>query len=295
MMAVMTVPAEPDQTLPDTSPAPRRVWVDDRLLEADEASVSAVDHGLVVGDGVFESLKVTPAGAFALGRHLARMTRSAEGLGLPAPDHDRVREATDAVLADRPYELGLLRITWTGGAGPLGSQRAYGPPTLVLADTPVEPAPASTAVVTVPWTRNEHGAMTGVKTTSYAENVRALRHAYDRDATEGLFLNTAGHVCEGTGSNLFCVLDGEVVTSPLASGALAGITRELLLEWADVTERDLTLAEAQRADEVFLTSSLRDVQGVHRWDGVTFDAPGPVTRRLQQLFAERSAADPDPR
>lgn len=274
---------------------PRRVWVDGRVQDAAEARVGATDHGLVAGGGVFESLKVTPAGAYAVTRHLARLSRSAAGLGLPAPDQDQVRAAIEAVIADRDYDLGIVRITWTGGPGPLGSGRPFGPPTLVVADAPARPLPERTAIVTLPWTRNQHGAMNGIKTTSYGENVRGLAYALDRDASEGIYLNTVGHVAEGTGANLFVVLGEEVVTPPLASGALGGITRELLCEWTPVSERDLTLAESQAADEVFLTSSLRDVQRVTRWDDVTLPADGPVTTRIRGLFARRCREDVDPR
>jgi branched-chain amino acid aminotransferase len=148
-------------------------------------------------------------------------------------------------------------------------------------------------VVTAPWARNEHGALTGVKSTSYGENVRVLAYATQRGASEGLMLNTAGQLCEGTGANVFVVVDGRVVTPPLSAGALAGITRDLVLEWTDVEERDLTLAEALAADEVFLTSSLRDVQSVYRWDDTTFGAH-PVTDAVARTFAKRSAADLEP-
>lgn len=271
-----------------------RVWANGHLYaDPDEARVGVTDHGLVVGDGVFEALKVTPAGAFATGRHLARLDRSAAAMGLPTADHRVIRAAIDELLDGQSVELGKLRITYTGGRGPLGSGAAYGPATLVVALDRWAPASPTTAVVTAPWSRNEHGALAGVKSTSYAENVRVLAYAVDRGCGEGLLLNTAGNVCEGTGSNLFAVFGGAVVTPPLSAGPLAGITRQLLLEWWPVEQRDLTLAEAQAADEVFLTSSLRDVQAVTRWDDVTFGAH-PVTERVAAAFAERAGADPDP-
>ncbi|GAA1427967.1 aminodeoxychorismate lyase [Microlunatus lacustris] len=273
---------------------PLRVWVNGRVHEdPDQATVAVTDHGLVVGDGVFEALKVTAAGPFALRRHLERLDRSAASLGLPPADHGVIRGAVEELLAGQQVELGKIRITYTAGRGPLGSGAAYGPQTLVVALDAAEPPEPSTAVVTAPWSRNEHGAMTGVKSTSYAENVRVLADAAARGASEGLMLNTAGHLCEGTGSNVFVVLDGRVVTPPLAAGALAGITRDLVLEWTAVEERDLTLAEALGADEVFLTSSLRDVQPVHRWDDTTF-GDHPVTDAVARVFAERSAADLEP-
>ena len=295
-----TLPTQPgtgaDRTASVSRPAvPPAVWIDGRLwVDGREARVGATDHGLVVGDGVFEALKVTPAGPFALRRHVDRLERSAAAMGLPAPDRGAIAEGVDAVLADRTWTSGKIRITYTGGDGPLGSQAAYGVPTLVVASAATDPAPASTDVVTAPWRRNEHGALTGVKSTSYAENVRGLAYAHARDCGETVFLNTAGSVCEGTGTNVFCVFGREVVTPPLSAGPLAGITRELLLEWAPVVERDLTLEEALGADEVFLTSSLRDVQLVERWDGHAFTGLGAVTAQLAGVFAERSGADLDP-
>lgn len=273
----------------------RFVWINGRLQNHGEGpTVSATDHGLVVGDGVFEALKVTAAGAFAVRRHLERLSRSAAALSLPALDHDQLREAIDAVLADRDFTVGKVRITYTGGSGPLGSQAAYGPPTLIVAAEASPHPPATTAVVTAPWSRNENGALAGVKSISYAENVRALAHAAERGAGEAIFLNTTGNVCEGTGTNIFCVFGDTVVTPPLSSGPLAGITRDLLLEWEEITERDLTLAEALAADEVFLTSSLRDVQSVDRWGDTIFSPNRRVTERISRSFAERAGADVDP-
>lgn len=271
------------------------VWLNGRLYEnPDEARLTVTDHGIVVGDAVFEALKVTKGGAFAITRHLRRMARSARALGLPEPDAGLVREGIEAVIDGRSYSYGKVRITYTGGRGPLGSQAPYGPTNLIVAADAAEPPPSEAAVVTAPWTRNEHGALTGVKSTSYAENVRALAHAHAHEASEAIFLNTAGNVCEGTGTNFFCVLGSEIVTPPLSAGPLAGITRELLLDWCPVTERDVTLAEAMRADEVFLTSSMRDVQAVSCWDGVAFEAPGPQTALAAKIFTERAADDLDP-
>ncbi|MCZ9341211.1 aminotransferase class IV, partial [Streptomyces sp. TRM76130] len=199
------------------------------------------------------------------------------------------------VLAAAPMPLGRLRITWTGGPGPLGSDRGAHEPTLLVALGATARRPDSTAVITVPWTRNERGALTGLKTTSYAENVVALARARERGASEALFANTVGRLCEGTGSNVFVVLDGEIHTPPVASGCLAGITRALTAEWTGATETDLPLDVLERADEIFLTSTLRDVQAVHRVDGRELPgAPGPVTAKAMRLFEERAGADLDP-
>ncbi|SMF24446.1 aminotransferase class IV [Streptomyces sp. Amel2xC10] len=272
-----------------------KLWLDGRLQDAESARVSVFDHGLTVGDGIFETVKAVDGRTFALTRHLDRMARSARGLGLPEPDLDEVRHACAAVVEANPVPLGRLRITYTGGHGPLGSDRGDRGPTLVVALGESTRRTDSTAVVTVPWTRNERGALTGLKTTSYAENVIALARAHEHGATEALFPNTAGLLCEGTGSNVFVVLDGEIHTPPLASGCLAGITRELTVEWTGAKETDLPLDVLERADEIFLTSTLRDVQAVHRVDTRELPgAPGPVTAKAMRIFEERAGDDLDP-
>ena len=272
-----------------------RIWLDGAVYDdPSEAMIAGNDHGLLVGDGVFETLKVTAQGAFAVQRHLNRLSRSAAALHLPPPDHGRIREAIDAVVDSRDFPRGKLRITYTGGRGPLGSEAAYGPPTLLAALAPADRAAPITSIVTAPWTRNERGALAGVKSISYAENVRTLGYAAEKEASEAIFLNTAGHVCEGTGTNIFLVFGDTVVTPPLSSGPLAGITRELIMEWSQVEERDLTVEEAKRADEVFITSSMRDVQGIERWDDLIFSPARQITEAVATGFAERSEADLDP-
>jgi branched-chain amino acid aminotransferase len=272
------------------------VWVDGKLAPAAEASVAALDHGLIVGDGVFETCKVVHDRPFALTRHLRRLDASARVLGLAVPSG--VRDAVEAVLAAAHLPLGRLRITVTGGAGPLGSSRGTGGASLVVAAAPAEPWPSRIAAITVPWTRNENSAVVGAKTTSYAENVVALRAAHQAGAHEALMANTRGELCEGTGTNVVLVLGGRLVTPPLTSGCLAGITRELLLEWSEqagtpIEQRALTMAELAAAEEVLLTSSTRDVQPVSELDGrpLVLTSAG---RAAVDLFARRAAEDPDP-
>ncbi|MDQ0778542.1 branched-chain amino acid aminotransferase [Streptomyces aurantiacus] len=272
-----------------------KIWLDGGLQDSESARVSVFDHGLTVGDGVFETVKAVDGRPFALTRHLDRLARSASGLGLPEPDRDEVRSACAAVLDANPMRLGRLRITYTGGHGPLGSDRGEQGPTLVVALGESGRRPDSTAVITVPWARNERGAQTGLKTTSYAENVVALARAREHGGSEALFANTVGQLCEGTGSNVFVVLDGEIHTPPVASGCLAGITRALTVEWTGAKETDLPLDVLERAEEVFLTSTLRDVQAVHRVDGRELPgAPGAVTAKAMRIFDERAGDDVDP-
>ncbi|MQY11939.1 D-alanine aminotransferase [Streptomyces sp. RB5] len=272
-----------------------KIWLDGALRDAGDARVSVFDHGLTVGDGVFETVKATDGQPFALTRHLRRLARSAAGLGLPEPDLDEVRRACAQVLAANPVPLGRLRITYTGGVSPLASDRGQVGPTLVVALGEARRRPDTTAAVTVEWTRNERSAVAGLKTTSYAENVVGLARARAAGASEALFANTRGRLCEGTGSNVFVVLDGELHTPPVGSGCLAGITRQVIVEWTGARETDLPFDVLDRAEEIFLTSSLRDVQAVHTLDGRALaGTPGPVTSKAMRVFEERSAADIDP-
>lgn len=260
-------------------------WVNGSLL-ADPTSpaVPVTDHGLTVGDAVFEAVKVIDGLPFALDRHLARLERSAAGLGLVGIDLDDVRQGVAAVLAEEALPLGRLRITVTGGNAPLGSGRGDSPLTTVVVAAPMAPAAPTTAVVTVPWPRNERSPLAGLKTTSYGENVVALAHATERGASEAIFTNLAGNLCEGTGSNVFYVIDGELRTPTLASGCLAGVTRDLVLEWFGGREVDEPTEVCAGADEIFLVSTTRDVQGVHRWDDRDLAAPGPVTREAMAAW-----------
>jgi branched-chain amino acid aminotransferase len=277
------------------------VWLGDGnvggLVPHHEALLSVFDHGFTVGDGVFETLKVTPAGVFALDRHLDRLCRSCEYMGIAMPNIALVRDGVDEVLfANREVvgELGRLRITVTTGSGPLGSERSAHGSSVVIAVAPQTPWPATGRLITVPWRRNEHGALTSVKSTSYAENVVALSHAHQHGGDEGIFINTAGHICEGTGSNIFWVADGVVFTPSLSTGCLPGITRELVNLWHDVVEVEAPLAQARDAEEVFITSSTRDIQPITSWDDHRWSTVGPVTLRIQQKFIAMSSESPNP-
>ena len=130
---------------------------------------------------------------------------------------------------------------------------------------------------------------------SYAENVIALRWARERGAEEAVFGNLAGRLCEGTGTNVFVGTGGRMLTPPLTSGCLAGVTRDLLLELGVVEEEDLPLSALADADEAFLTSSTRDVQAISSVDGSPLSAaPGPLTKAAADAFRDLQARDADP-
>jgi branched-chain amino acid aminotransferase len=276
-----------------------RAWVNGELVDPAAPAIAAVDHGVTVGDGVFETCKVVDGVPFALQRHARRLDRSMAGLGLPAADHNIIDNGIKAVLAGEPIAYGRLRYTVTGGVGPLGSDRDSSPLTYIVTAGPQAVNPETGKLVVVPWTRNEHSATAGLKTTSYAENVVALAYAKERGGVEALFANSVGNLCECTGSNVFVVVDGEILTPDLTSGPLAGVTRDLVIEWCreeglTVHAEPLPMSILTQAAEVFITSSVKDVMAVHAVDDHPVVAPGPLTAQAAEIFARLSRERLDP-
>jgi branched-chain amino acid aminotransferase len=259
-----------------------QAWVNGHIVtDPDAPAVAVTDRGFTVGAGVFETLKVLDGTPFALTRHLARLAHGAEVLGIDSPDDAHVRRGVAEVLAAEPHKLGRLRITWTGT-------------TLAITSAAFASYSPTTAIVTSPWPRNERSPLAGIKSTAFAENTLSTAHAAKNNAGEAVLANLKGELCEGAGSNIFYVIDGELRTPTLRSGCLPGVTRALVLEWFGAREVDAPLGVLTEADEVFLASSTRDVQGVHAVDGRTLQAPGPVTAAVARVWTEREAQNLDP-
>lgn len=275
-------------------------YVNGQLLESDQAKISVFDHGFTVADGVFETLKFQSGQAFAVDRHIKRLQKSCEGLGIAFPEEQSLRNAIELVSqANKEITQGRMRITVTSGNGPLGSDRNNVSPTLVISVAMQKPWPDSSEVLLVPWIRNEKSPLVGLKTTSYAENVYALDIAHSHGFSEAIFLNSQGLLSEGTGSNIFIVKNGEVLTPGSNSGLLEGITRELVIEWSTypIFIKDLTEADLFDADEVFITSSTRDVQPVTRIAKLTQAkhvvnpkalSVGKITSEVSKIFKQIS-------
>jgi branched-chain amino acid aminotransferase len=189
-----------------------------------------------------------------------------------------------------------LRITVTGGSAPMATGAVGTRPTVIGAVAPMAPWPPTTDVVVAPWRRNEYGPTTGLKTISYADNVIAHRYALSQGAHEAVFANTRGQLCEGTGTNIVLAVDGRLVTPTLSSGCLAGVTRELLLEWMpEIEVRDVPVEALAVASEAFLTSTSRNVHPIRCVDGSELGAaPGPLTQHALAVWERNAARDIDP-
>lgn len=274
---------------------PVQIWLNGRVLPAEEARISPFEHGLLVGDGVFETMAVRNGRIIGLREHWQRLERSCAVLGLTAMDQAELCGAIGAVMRGNGLLDARVRVTQTSGAGPLGSDRGTEQGTRLVAATPLNTWPPVEKVCLVPWTRNENGALAGVKSISYAENVLALAEAKRRGCGEALVANTRGELCEGTGSNVFVVLEGRLHTPPLASGCLAGVTRLLVLQACaaagiDCAETPLPAEVLTRCEEAFLTSSTRDVHPIAEIDGRALAAPGPLTQAVQAAYAAHLGA-----
>jgi branched-chain amino acid aminotransferase len=221
-----------------------------------------------------------------LARHLARLREGARLLGLPVPVVDVGVAVRDLLAANRLADA-AVRLTLTRGPGPRGLLPPAGPmPTLLITASPLPPAPEPVhAVVATVTRRNELSPLSRIKALGYLDQLLALREAQERGAEEALMLNTAWRLACGTTANLFLFFDGALLTPSLVEGALPGITRALVLELAPglgipARETPLEPAMLARAQEAFLTSSLRLLTPLASIEGRPLPAPGKLARAL---------------
>lgn len=270
------------------------VLLNGELLPTAAAHVHIADHGLLVGDGLFETMRSTNGRVFAFTKHLERLRRGCERMGFPAPNGDAILTGIEALLQANALPDARIRLTVTSGVGPLGSDRGTAGVTMLISTAPLPEWPATADVIISKWTRNPTSATSGLKTTSYADNVIALADAHDAGAAEAILCNTYGELCEGTGSNLFLIIGETLHTPPLSSGCLAGITREVILECAEaagiaMSEEPLFPSAFEDCEMAFLTSTTRTLQPIRHVDGTPLpQITHPIFERLRQHYDERS-------
>jgi branched-chain amino acid aminotransferase len=268
-----------------------------------EARVSVLDNGFTFGDSVYETLRTYGGRPFHLGRHLARLRHSAERLGIavPLPDQE-FDDRVAAVLARAGNEESYIRLIVTRGVGDISYrfERVSGP-TVVVVVKPLEPLPEryyteGVDVILSSVRRNHRQALDpAIKCCNLLNNILAVREAQAKGAVEPIMLNLDGDVAEGASCNVFLVRQGELVTPPLDAGILPGVTRALVLEIArdlrvGTREETVRPADLLSADEVFITSTLKEACPVRAIDSRRVGAvqPGPVTLRLLAAYRERA-------
>jgi branched-chain amino acid aminotransferase len=276
----------------------RLVSIDGKIVEPEEATVSVYDRGFLYGDAVFETLRTYGGVSFGLEEHVARLARSAARLKIRMPMDEaavcaRVEEAFAAARTS-PADDGYARVMLTRGTAALGLDVDLAKaPRLVILVEPLLPALAydqGIRAVTVPTLRAIDGTTAaGAKVTNYLAALLALSEAKAQGAQEALLLDAKGRVVEGTTSNVFVVKGGVIRTPPEDVGLLAGITRAHVLTAARVELAELWPEDLYQADEVFITSTLREVIGVTAVDGRMIGAGvvGPETRRVHAAFRAR--------
>jgi len=277
----------------------RLVNINGHIVPAEQANISAYDHGFLYGDGVYETLRTYQGVPFLLDGHLARLRRSA---GLIRIDWERLpvepSEEVRKTLLAADNEESLIRLAVSRGVGPLGYDPALCPkPSLLVYVQPFDQPPealyqdgARALIVTV--RRNPPAALNPyVKSMNLLNNILAAMEALEKGAEEGIMLNLSGNVAEGSNTNVFAVRGGRLLTPPLAAGILDGLTREHVISLClragiPCEETDIRPEELLSADECFLTSTTRELVPIVLIDGrpIGSGKPGPLTKRLLALF-----------
>ena len=274
-------------------------WMEGKLQPLREARIPVIDHGLLYGDGVFEGIRFYGGQPLLLAEHLRRLRDSARAIALALRWSDE--ELTGIIgqtIAASGLSDGYIRLLLTRGDGALGiDPRSCAEPRLiVIADElqmvdPQVREQGATLVIASTRRLPPDGLDPRIKSLNYLNHILARIEANQAGADEALLLNAQGRVTEGSADNLFIVRDGRLLTPPTSDGALAGITRALVMDLArelgiEVLEQSLTVFDLYSADECFLTGTAAELIPVRSIDGRAMgDCPGDVYRRLAEEFA----------
>lgn len=276
-----------------------RVALNGRLIDG-PVPLDPADRGLILGDGLFETMLVVNRAALWRHMHLARMESAANELGLPF-DRGAVDATLDALLAETDHSHHVLRLTLTRGAAARGLGGRGKTPTLLATLEPFDAGlmfqPATLITATI--RRGIASVAARLKTLSYIDNIAAAREAAARGAEDALMLNTAGHVASTTIANIFLFKGKKLVTPARDQAILTGVTRQALIAAAhhlnvETEERAITPAELHRADAVFLTNSLRLLRPVKSLDGQSLHMAdlAPLAEALCEAARLQCGADP---
>lgn len=278
-----------------------KIWLDDKLVDKEDAKVSVFDHGLLYGDGVFEGIRVYNGKIFELEAHLKRLYLSGKVIHLNMPmDLQQLTAAVEETVKANDITDGYIRLLVTRGVGDLGlnpylCKRGC---VIIIASNirlyPEELYEHGLKVISSSVMRNHPMAIPPqVKSLNYLNNIFAKIEAIDKGVSEAIMYNHLGYVAEATGDNVFIVNDGVIYTPPVQAGSLEGITRDVVIMLAEkegikVVEKNITRFDLYVAQELFLTGTAAEVIGVVDIDGRTVadGKPGPITKLLKHKFFE---------
>lgn len=251
--------------------------IDGDIGAIEDARISITDDGFLRGDGAFEVLRLYDGKPFAMEDHLDRLERSSKGIFLEW-DRATFEKEIDSLLKANDDSGCSLRLVVTRGGRRIAMIE--------------RPAPFEHGIRLQSVTYQPTIVLTGLKTLSYEANMTATRIAMSRGSDEALLVLPGGRVMEAPTSTIFWATgDGALRTPKLDAGILASITRDRILKAVPVEEGDYDLSELLSASEVFLASSVREVQGVSELDGVSFQCPGPATERVAGVLSELIQAE----
>jgi branched-chain amino acid aminotransferase len=282
--------------------------LDGEIVPEAAARIPVLDRGFLFGDSIYEVVRTRGGAVFGWREHLQRLRASADGIGLLLDlDDAAIVRRIDATLRAAGNAESYVRLIVTRGTGSAPSidlGAAPGPARWIVLVRDLPPGPATARLQIIARLRNDRRALDpAIKSGNYLNNVLGLAEAKAAGATDCLFLDAQGHATEASTSNVFALRGGRLLTPPLGVGILAGVTRALLIDFCRgrgdaVAETDVTADAVRTADEVFLSSTLRDVTPVTHVDGapVRDGRPGPFAERLRAEFAtacDRRARDQD--
>jgi branched-chain amino acid aminotransferase len=282
------------------------VYVNGTISAADQAVVPVYDHGLLYGEGVYETLRTYNMVPFLYERHCARLRASAKYLELHVPfsDDELRRAIDDTVAAAGEMTEAYIRVLLTRGVGELTYDLKATPvPTLIVIVKPFDEPPARVfedgiRISLVSILRNHPGSVNPIiKSNNLLNNALAMQEAYRRGGEEALMCNYRGELAECAQSNFFMVRGGVALTPRSEAGLLEGITRDFIFDVGDeagirVEKATLTPADLETADEAFLTGSTREISPVVAIDDrvIGTGKPGPITRTLLEVFRRKARA-----
>jgi branched-chain amino acid aminotransferase len=276
------------------------VYIDGSYYPKSEAKISVYDHGLLYGDGVFEGIRAYEGVVFKLDEHLDRLYHSAHTIALEIPmSKEEMKRAVLDALKKNNLRDAYIRLVVTRGVGDLGlDPRKCSKPTVVIITEPLiqlhgEEKKKTGVTAIISWVKRDPVDATTheIKSLNYLNSILAKIEANIAGVDEAICLDKRGFVCEGAAENIFIVKNGEIATPPICTGALAGITRGVVIKLArklgySVTERNITPNELFNADEVFFTGTAAEIIPVREINKrvIGDGKPGPVTKRLMEEF-----------